>query len=97
VSRRQPQLAALLDHLRPHVAAAQARWPSDSLDVPADPDARTALDEFRAVRRHLREAEYRARLLATPGVTDAEATAQLARYDDAVRGVQRLLLDLDSR
>jgi hypothetical protein len=42
---------------------AQQRWPSDSLDVPADPVGRAAHTRLADVRRALREAAYRERLL----------------------------------
>lgn len=61
---RDADLAELLPAVRALAEHAQRTWPSDSLDVPPDPEGRAVHDRLRSVRRAIKEAAYRSRLLA---------------------------------
>jgi hypothetical protein len=59
------------------------RWPTDMLDVPADPAARLTYERLRAAGRAFREVAYRVSLLAAgTGGGEADQVALLARALD---------------
>ncbi len=92
IARREPSLVGLLPPVRVLAATGHRLSPSSDMDVPADPAARALHERLQAVRQALREAEYRARLLAAdPQAPDA--ADQLARYQRSVATAQRLLPD----
>jgi hypothetical protein len=62
--RHSPEAAALLPEVYRLAHDAQQRWPSDSLDVPADAAGREVYARLQGVRRALREASYRGGLVA---------------------------------
>ncbi len=70
--RDAPEQAELMPAVRALTLDAQQRWPSDSLDVPADPDGRAAYSRLADVRRALREAAYRQLLLAAGEAVPAQ-------------------------
>jgi hypothetical protein len=81
-----PDLAELLPAVRSLAEQAQRTWPSDSLDVPADPAGRAAHDRLRALRRAIKEAAYRSRLLAL----GQGGEHQQRLREDAVRAARAL-------
>jgi uncharacterized protein (DUF1786 family) len=70
--RDASERAELMPAVRALAQDAQQRWPSDSLDVPADPAGRSAYVRLADVRRALREAAYRERLLAAGEAVPAQ-------------------------
>jgi hypothetical protein len=71
-----------MDDVRARAEEGQRRWPSDSLDVPADEGGRAHYAVLRDVERAFREVAYRTRLTAVPGSMpsqDALVTDALAR------------------
>lgn len=71
-SRRAPELSALVEKVRAYAEEGQRRWPSDSLDVPADEAGRAHYAVLRDVQRAFREVAYRTRLTAVPGSVPAQ-------------------------
>ena len=82
-------LSVVLDTAR----TAGERWPTDSLDVPADPVARLPYERLRAGDRAFREVAYRVSLLAAgTGGGAADQVALLARaLDDLDAAVAALV------
>lgn len=91
----------MLDDLLPQVRAlahaGHERWPSDSLDVPADDAGRRHYQRLRDVQRSFREVAYRTSLGAVAAAGSHEAAqdgagrqAGLARaaYEDAARALR---------
>jgi hypothetical protein len=85
--RDDPHAQQLLPEVFRLAQDAQQRWPSDSLDVPADAAGREAYARLQAVRRALREASYRADLVAH-GLGGDD---QRQRQDAALRAADALL------
>ena len=72
-------LGVVLDTAR----TAGERWPTDTLDVPADPAARLTYERLRAAGRAFREVAYRVSLLvAGTGGGGVDQVALLARALD---------------
>jgi hypothetical protein len=86
-TRDAPQAAALLPEVYRLAQDAQQRWPSDSLDVPADAAGREAYARLQGVRRAMREAAYRGSLVAH-GLGGDE---QHRRQQDALQAADALL------
>jgi hypothetical protein len=86
-TRDAPQAAALLPEVYRLAQDAQQRWPSDSLDVPADAAGREAYARLQGVRRAMREASYRADLVAHGLGGDVQRQRQQA----ALRAAEELL------
>jgi hypothetical protein len=84
--REAPERAELLPRVRSCCEQAQRNWPTDSLDVPADPAGLAAYGHLQAVRRALREAAYRDRLSqAGPLGADGGGPQQVRLREQAVR------------
>jgi hypothetical protein len=71
-------LGVVLDTAR----TAGERWPTDTLDVPADPAARLTYERLRAAGRAFREVAYRVSLLAAGTGGGVDQVALLARTLD---------------
>jgi hypothetical protein len=56
-----------MHQVRVRAEEGQRRWPSDSLDVPADGEGLAHYASLRDVERAFREVAYRTRLAAVPG------------------------------
>lgn len=88
-ARRAPVLNDLLPRVWTMAESGQQRWPSESLDVPADDAGLRHYRRLREVQRAFREVAYRTRL--APMETGAAHVRQgdLAReaMDDAVRAL----------
>ena len=91
-------LDALLPRVRALAESGHERWPSDSLDVPADVAGRRHYQRLRDVQRSFREVAYRTSL----GAVDASgsptgAASTSARQADLARAAyvqaERLLDD----
>jgi hypothetical protein len=89
IARRRPELDDLLPLVRAITDDAAARWPTDSLDTPADPSARAVQRRLADVRRAFADAEYRAGLLRV----DPDDAAQLQRFHAALATARQLLAD----
>jgi hypothetical protein len=78
-------LAVVLDTAR----TAGERWPTDALDVPADPAARLTYERLRGADRAFREVAYRVSLLAagTGGGGGVDQVVLLARALDDLEAV----------
>lgn len=90
-ARRAPELDALLPDLRALAEAGHARWPSDSLDVPADPAGRWHYQRLRDAERAFRDVAYRRRLAGVDHDPRHEALAARAFHDatDALTTARR--------
>lgn len=86
-ARHAEALTPLMGHVREMAEQGEHRWPSDSLDVPADPDGRAYYLRLRDVQRACAEAAYRSRLSSVTGV----AAGQDVLLDDALRRARSLL------
>lgn len=92
-ARAAPVLDPLLPQVRSIAEASQARWPSDSLDVPSDAAGREAYERLRRVQQAFRESAYRSRMavVATcPDDRQRQQTLSQGAVADAVRGLQSL-------
>jgi hypothetical protein len=78
--------------VRSSALSAQSRWPSESLDVPADADARAAYQQLRGVQQSFREAAYRTRMAAVATCVD-ERRRQQSLAQAAVAEAVRSLTD----
>jgi hypothetical protein len=87
IARRRPELEALLPAVRALTDEAQARWPTDTLDIPAEAEARVAQRRLADLRKAFAEAEYRARLLQV----DPSDSAQLDRFHQALAAASHLV------
>lgn len=93
-ARHVETLEPLLPRLRVLVEGAHARWPSQSLDIPSDPEGRAFYLRLTAVQQACREAAYRARLAGVGGgdprqevllrAAVATAATALARAEDVL-------------
>jgi hypothetical protein len=85
--RDVPEGGELLPAVHAWAQHAQQRWPSESLDVPADPQGRDTHRQMQALTRALREVAYRSRLLGS-GLAGAE---QQQLRDEALQQARDLL------
>lgn len=97
-ARRAPTLDVLLPQVRALAQRGHERWPSDSLDVPADVAGRRHYQRLRDVQRSFREVAYRTRLGAMDASgSPAGASGSSGRQDDLARAAylqaERLLHD----
>lgn len=89
-ARAAPALDPLLPRVRSLAQAAHSRWPSDSLDVPSDRDARAAYDRLHAVQQAFREAAYRSRMAAVDTCPDGRRRQQGLSQGAVAEAVRRL-------
>jgi hypothetical protein len=76
------RLSLALAVVREAARTAGERWPTDALDVPADPAARLTYERLRAAGRAFREVAYRVSLLAAGTGGGVDQVALLARTLD---------------
>ncbi len=76
-----------MHRVRARAEEGQRRWPSDSLDVPADMEGRAHYVALRDVERAFRDVAYRTRLAAVPG----SAPSQDALIADALARARALV------
>lgn len=88
-ARRAPSLQTLLPQVYSHAEQGQRRWPSASLDVPADSAGRTHYAMLREVDQSFREVAYRSRLAALDDGTDTQRRLR----DEALQRAWSLLTD----
>lgn len=87
-ARRASELSDLLPAVYDLARTGHQQWPSESLDVPADPDGRAHYCALRQVEREFREITYRrrlARVAGAPETQDRLAKEARRRLDDLLR------------
>jgi hypothetical protein len=85
--RDAPEGGELLPAVHAWAQHAHQRWPSESLDVPADPEGRATYRQLQALSQALREAAYRSRLLGS----GLAGTEQHRLRDEALQAARDLL------
>jgi hypothetical protein len=92
-ARRAPELHALLPELRSLAELGQERWPTDTLDVPADPAGRAHYQRLRDAQQALRDVAYRRRLAEVDPAPRHDALAARA-FRDATESLTRARCEL---